>query len=235
MSLTIGMVGHMVAGGMGIIAGFVALYARKGTINHILMGRIYVIAMLLMSLTGFYYAYSRNVHITMLAALLSGYLVVTSWLAIQRSIHSHLVKRVLPLLIGLPVAGYGVWLSWHAINGVTDELGTFVVPAIKYYEFALVACIALVFDLLSAFNRQQSSKGKVNQHLWRMLIPLYIACSSLFEGQAKLFPESLQYSVWLNLPEKIVLLYMGYWLFKDQLIRIKNKIFKRSKSLLARQ
>ena len=232
MSLTIGMVGHMVAGGMGIITGFVALYARKGAINHILMGRIYVIAMLFMSITGFYYAYSRNVHITMLAALLSGYLVATSWLTIQRNFNSPLIKRILPAFLGIPVAIYGVSLSWNAINGVTDELGTFVVPAIKYYEFALVACIALVFDSFSAFGKQQSPKKKVNQHLWRMLFPLYIACSSLFEGQAKLFPDSLRYSVWLNLPEKIVLLLMSYWLFKHQLIRIKNKVLKSGKRLL---
>lgn len=225
MSLTVGMVGHIVFGGVGIISGFAAFIIKKGTPNHILIGRIYVISMLLMAMTGFYYAYIRSVNITMLAACLTCYLVVTSWLAVQRSFKQAWVSKYAPAIIGLPVVTYGLFLSWRAMHGVTDDFGSFVVPGIKYYEFTAVVCIAFTFDLITVLGKKLTHKQRIYRHIWRMAFTLYIACSSFFQGQAKLFPESLRYSFWLGLPEKMVLVLMLYWLFNNQVTYLINKIF----------
>lgn len=224
MSLTAGMVGHIVMGGAGLISGFAVFVTKKGSPNHILIGRIYTISMMLMAMSGFYYAWIRSVHITMFASCLTGYLVLTSWLLVQRSFQRAWVRDYLPALIGLPLVSYAAVLSWNAFNGITDELGSFVVPAIKYYEFAVVIVIAFSFDVLAVFGKRNTPKKRINQHLWRMAFPLYIACSSLFEGQARLFPESLRYTFWLSLPEKVALLLMFYWLFKDYLDNLKQKL-----------
>ncbi|MDK2595879.1 hypothetical protein [Pseudoalteromonas obscura] len=223
MSLTVGMVGHMVFGGAGLIAGFSAFIAKKGSLNHIFIGRIYVIAMILMAVTGFYYAYIRAVHISMFAAVLTAYLVATSWLYVQKKFKYLIVTRYLPIFLGFPVFVYASYLSYLAMNGITDDFGHFQIPAIKYYEFALATLIAFGYDLLFGLGKAQNNKQRISQHIWRMAFTLYIACSAFFEGQAKLFPESLQYSVWLSLPEKFVLGLMVYWLFKGKIQKLWNK------------
>jgi uncharacterized membrane protein len=220
--MAIGLVAHVVFGAIGLISGFAALLSKKGGARHILVGKVYVVSMLLMAATGFYYALVQSVHITMLAASLTLYLVLTSWLSVKKSI-KRTVSVVISLVLGVAVTGYAVRLSWQAYNGVTDSLGDYVLSAGPYYLFATVALTALIFDLRQLLVSQLSSSQRISQHLWRMCLTLYVACSSFFQGQQQVFPESWQNSPWLALPGSVVLLLMLFWLFKLTFSHLKRK------------
>lgn len=225
--MTFGLVAHMVFGGNGLIAGFTSFFTKKGSANHILVGRIYGISMLLMAITGFYYAYIRSVNITMLASCLTIYLVLTSWLTVQKKLTQPWVTRTIPSLIGLPVVFYALFLCWQASNGITDSLGKFVVPASIYFIFTAVVLLAFVFDIRLLLGYKLKPNQRMKRHIWRMCITLYVACSSFFQGQQKIFPESLQGSPILAIPENIVLLLMLFWLFKNPIVKLKNKFLSK--------
>lgn len=221
--MTFGIVAHLVFGGNGLIAGFAGFFSKKGATNHVLAGRIYTVSMVLMAVTGFYYAYTRSVFVTMLAACLTFYLVFTSWLTVQKTLNAPFLTRFLPLIIGLPVATFGLILSWQAASGATDSIGKFTVPAFIYYVFTAVVSLAVLFDLRLALGASQSAAQRIRRHIWRMAFPLYVACSSFFQGQQKVFPQILHGSPVLAIPENLVLLLMLYWLLKPYLVRLKMR------------
>ena len=83
---------HILAGGLGLLSGYVALYAAKGKTLHRKSGRLFVYAMLPMAITGLFISIVEGVApaINIPFALLSIYLVI-SGLRIVR--HAHGVDR----------------------------------------------------------------------------------------------------------------------------------------------
>ena len=69
---------HITAGGLGILTGFVALYAAKGKRLHRKSGLLFVYAMLVMASTGALIAALRGAETSVIGGLLAGYLVITA-------------------------------------------------------------------------------------------------------------------------------------------------------------
>ena len=71
---------HVIAGGLGLVSGYVALSASKGATLHRKSGMLFVCAMLTLSTTGTLISAGRNVApaINIPSALLTFYLVITS-------------------------------------------------------------------------------------------------------------------------------------------------------------
>jgi uncharacterized membrane protein len=85
---------HVTAGVLAIVTGFVALYVLKGGTLHRRSGRIFVYAILVMSLTGAVMSFGRagkagNIPV----ALLTAYLVITSLTAIRPRSGSSRMER----------------------------------------------------------------------------------------------------------------------------------------------
>ena len=55
-------------------------------------------------------------------------------------------------------------------------------------------------------------RGRMIQHLWRMSIALYIAARSFFGGQEDVFPKPVQGTIWLQIPELLILATLLFWL-----------------------
>jgi len=71
---------HILAGSVGLVSGFVALYAVKGARLHRKAGMVFVCAMLTMCTVGLLIAVVRNraPAVNVPAALLTSYLVITA-------------------------------------------------------------------------------------------------------------------------------------------------------------
>src|SRR3954470_2342625 len=71
---------HIVTGGLGLLSGFVALYAAKGAKLHRASGTVFVYSMVTMAVLGAAIAvvWGRAASINVPAALLTTYLVITS-------------------------------------------------------------------------------------------------------------------------------------------------------------
>ena len=76
---------HIAAGGLALVFGYVALYARKGAPLHRRSGRLFVYAMLAMGAFGTLIAAVRGVApaTNIPAGVLTSYLVITSLITVR--------------------------------------------------------------------------------------------------------------------------------------------------------
>lgn len=203
---------HIIGGTLGLLSGTVAMIAAKGSLPHRIAGRVFLASMLVMAVMGGHIATLTQVHISVLAAALTGYLVSSGWLAARRVDRSAGILEWLTMAAAFSVAAYGLHLGIEARNGHADVLdGGFVVPATIYFIFSGIAVFGAVSDAWALARGGLKGRSRILQHLWRMSTALYIAASSFFTGQQDLFPEVLQGSFLLQLPELLVIGLLVFW------------------------
>lgn len=212
MEMTFGMVVHIAGGGFALLAGATALIRRKGSSAHKQAGTLYVLAMVMMTLSGAWISWQHSVMISTLAGLMSFYLVMSGWLTLKIPSESRRRSGLTMLLLGFGVLAFGLWSSETAASGQADHIGNFIVPVAIYATFTAFTALGVIGDVLLVINPKMSRQYLLSRHIWRMCIPLYVAASSFFEGQADVFPEALRYTIYLSLPEYAVIAAMFYWL-----------------------
>src|ERR1035438_8365103 len=75
---------HIIAGTLGMLSGFVAVFLRKGSRPHGLAGNVFVISMMSLSTTGVYLAVLKHQPGNILGGALTFYLVATAWITARR-------------------------------------------------------------------------------------------------------------------------------------------------------
>lgn len=203
---------HIAAGGLGLLSGAAAVIAAKGSVPHRIAGRVFLVSMLTMAITGAYIAALTNHRVTMLAAGVTGYLVASGWLIGSRRDGGG-AWLWLSCVAGLAMTAAGVFLGFEAQAGRADVVdGSFVVPPFAYFTFATFAGIALLSDAWMLARGSPQLRGRMIQHLGRMCIALYIAASSFFSGQQDVFPEALRGTMLLQIPELLIFGTLLFWL-----------------------
>jgi peptidoglycan/LPS O-acetylase OafA/YrhL len=211
---------HVAAGAVGIVSGFVALFVRKGGRLHRKSGMVFVYAMLVMAVIGAGLA-SIDHHrlsgapmkaqrISVLAGVLTFYLVVTALLTVRRRTQRSRWVEVGALLVALAVCVLGFGFGMQAAGrpgGTLDGL-----PAAPAFIFGSVALLAAVGDVRLMLARGVEGAPRIARHLWRMCFALWIGSSSFFLGQAKFIPQPLRIMPLLAFPVLLVLVLMFYWL-----------------------
>lgn len=202
---------HVTTGMLAVLAGMTALFSRKGPGLHRVAGRVFVVTMLLMAAAGTLIAWQRSISITVLAGVFTGYLVLTSWLAIRSREHRPGPADIALLLPGLGVVAGGILFGLEALRSATGLKDGYA--AEPYFFFAGMALLATALDGWMLVRGRIGGRHRLARHLWRMGFALYIASGSLFTGPgAKLFPESMRDSALLSVPEGLVALMLLFWL-----------------------
>jgi len=211
---------HIIAGAMGIVLGFIALYAAKGKSLHRKSGTLFVYTMLVMSLLGATMAAVWGVAPTanIPAGLLTAYLVVTA-LTTVRPLPGVWSRRanVGLLLIALFIAVFDLSFAFAAAAGWWGKRWMLVPLLI----FGTIAMLAVVGDVRMIRHGALRGVPRLTRHLWRMSFALFVAAASFFLGQAKVFPKPIRIPGLLSLPVLAVLLTMLYWLWR---VRFKRSI-----------
>lgn len=196
---------HILAGVLSLMAGAVALYAAKGQRLHRRSGLAFVWVMLFMSASGTVLATMKpKAALSVYGGLLTFYMVTTGVLTVRRLSPRFAwidgAAMVLAVVLGL----YGV------LRGL-DLLAAGKSGGV-YVAFGVAALIGAHGDW--RVLRRGASKGaqRIARHLWRMCFAMFMATTSFFLGQAKLFPAPLRQSQILAIPVLIVVLAMLYWL-----------------------
>lgn len=200
---------HIIAGALVLLAGFVALYSRKGGTLHRWAGRGFVLAMLLMAALGSTLALVRITDRgTALIGLLCCYLVATGWLAVARD--PARARRPLQVLAGVAAAigasGLALGLPAIAQGARVDHL-----PAAPIIVFASFAVVGAFGDLRVLRRRALPARDRMVRHLWRMGLALWIATSSFFLGQARFLPQVVRDHGWHTVPVFAVLVTVVFW------------------------
>jgi hypothetical protein len=204
---------HITGGAVGIVSGFTALFAGKGSTLHRRSGQLFVGAMLTMALTGGGIAIVKGQTGNIFGGALAVYMVVTA-LTTVRPISRWLDIGTMMLAIAL-----GVWsltLAGIAVAAGKSTAGDLPLP--------MVIVVFGIIPLLSAFGdwrvmRAGGIRGRPRlvRHLWRMNVSLWIAAASFFTIRrrvAMILPEPFLSEPVRMIPFLLPLLAIVYWIWR---------------------
>jgi hypothetical protein len=204
---------HVLAGSIALAAGAFALAAPKGSSRHRRAGRVFAIAMGVMTVSALVVAgWLHPNRINVLAALLTLYLVATGWLTMARPVAGPRFPLAACFVLA---AGTGAFAAWLAINALAGNAGA--IPrawAPLPLLFGAVAWLGALGDARLLRAGPLAGPRRVARHLWRMGSALWIATSSFFLGQARQVPDAVRASGVLALPVLLLTLLLAWWLWR---------------------
>ena len=201
---------HIIAGTVGIVTGFIALFAVKGATLHRKVGIVFVVAMLTMAIFGATIAAAFNAapEINVPVGLLTAYLVITSLVTVRPPASG---SRALNIGLMLLVMALTLTLVFTGVNMLAGPLAKF---AGVFFIFALIAVLATAGDIRMLRSGPLQGTYRLARHLWRMSTALLIAAFSFFIGQAKVIPKPIRIIPLLLVPPLVILATMLYWLWR---------------------
>jgi uncharacterized membrane protein len=201
---------HILAGGLGLLSGYVALSVAKGAALHRKSGMLFVAAMLTMSVTGLLISALRGVApvINVPTALLTFYLVITSITTIRPPAAWSRPTEIAAMLMGFAV-GLGCFvLAIASIAKGGAEAGM----AYPLVMFGAVGLSGGVGDLRVIRAGGLRGAPRLARHLWRMCFALFIASIAFFLGGR--VPEPIRTPA-LNVGGVLLpIVAMVYWLWR---------------------
>jgi uncharacterized membrane protein len=202
---------HIVAGGLGLTSGYVALYAAKGATLHRRSGMLFVCVMLTMSVTAMLISAVEGVApvINVPSALLTFYLVVTGLTTVRPPAAGSHRLDIAAMLMAFAV-GVGCF-----VLGVTSAAkgGAAAGMAYPLFMFGLVALLASRGDLRMIRAGGVRGSSRLVRHLWRMCFALFIASIAFYGGQGRV-PEVLRVPALLAAGVLLPIVAMSYWLWR---------------------
>jgi uncharacterized membrane protein len=202
---------HIVAGLLALLAGFVALFSRKGEYLHRRSGLVFVAAMLVMlAIAAIVSQFLDPNRGNVMIALFTAYLVVTALLTVARPL-----DEVRGFTAGLAVFAFVLGIRYLAlgIEGMTSPAGTIDgTPFQPFFLFGAISLTASAMDVRMLARGSIQGPQRLIRHLGRMTFALWIATASFFLGQAKFIPEPVRKFWLLAIPVLVVLVALLYWL-----------------------
>jgi len=208
---------HIVAGSIGLLAGYVALYSSKGAPRHRRAGMAFVYAMLAMCFAGALMAAVRGVApaINIPAAAITAYMVLTALAAVREPGAQYRFAHAVGLAAAIAIVLSQSWAIYSTLAWGAQERG-YLFP---FFMFGGVAAIAAAGDVQVLRNGPPRGPQRIARHLWRMSFALFVAAMSFFIGQARVIPEPIRIMPLLALPVLAVLVTMLYWLWRVRVRR----------------
>ncbi len=203
---------HIIAGTLGMLSGFVAVFLRKGSRRHGLTGSVFVVAMLSLSLTGVLMAIVKSQVGNILGGSLTFYLVATAWMTGRYRERKTGSFDWGALLVALGVGAVTVTYGFEAAMSPTGlKNGD---PAGQYFFLGSVALLAATGDVRMLVRGGISGSQRIARHLWRMCFGLFVAAASVLLARAHLFPAALRKTGVLWLLSLLPLMLMVFWLLR---------------------
>ena len=203
---------HIITASLGLLAGFVALYASKGAALHRRSGTVFVYAMVTMSILGVGIAAVWNVapSTNIPVGLLTAYLVTTSLITVRPATAE---TRRLNVGLMLVVMAVTLFLLLSGLEAMASGKGHGV-RAFPYFMFGSIGLLAIAGDIRVLRSGIVNGAGRLARHLWRMSVALLIASLSFSVQLPKYLPRSMRIPAPLALPTVAVLATMLYWLWR---------------------
>jgi uncharacterized membrane protein len=202
---------HILAGLLGLLSGFIALYAAKGASLHRRSGVFFVCVMLPMAMTGLLISAVEGVApaINIPTAWLTFYLVITA------------LTTVRPVAVSRRLDVAGMWMAFAltalcvalGVRGITPG-GAEAGVAYPLALFGGVALAAGVGDRRMIRAGGVDGASRLKRHLWRVSFALALASMAFFIGQADVFPKPVRIMPMLALPTLAVLATMFSWFWR---------------------
>ncbi len=210
---------HILAGTLGLLTGYVAIYAAKGSPLHRKSGMLFVFTMVTMAVFGMTIAVVRGIApaINLPAALLTLALVLTA-LTTVRSLGA--ASRWVDLGATIVALGVGVIMLTWGFEAVANGGKRNGMPAFPFFMFGTVGMLAFLGDLRVIRAGALTGASRLARHLWRMCFALFLAALSASVQFAKMAPRPLRVPI-MVIPMLVVLGAMFYWLWR---VRVRRSV-----------
>ena len=201
---------HVLAGGLGLLSGYVALYAAKGGTLHRKSGIFFVYVMVTMATTGMLIAGIDGVApaINIPTALLTLYMVITSMTTVRPAAGGSRWPNVLAMSAAAAIGLTCFTLGVNAIAKGGADAGL----AYPLFLFGIAALAAGEGDRRMLRNGSLRGAPRIVRHLWRMCFGLFIASIAFYAGPNRL-PDALRSPVFRAAGVLLPLAVMTYWLW----------------------
>jgi uncharacterized membrane protein len=206
---------HIIAAGLGLLSGAVALAAAKGRLVHRKSGIVFVYAIVAMCATAVVSATVKSQPVNVMAALMTTYLVLTGWWTVRPpsdgSRRRDLGLMLMALTLGLATFTAGL-VSVAMFGGRLAGL-----PAFPFFLFGVLGISGGIGDWKVIRAGALRGKARLARHLWRMCMALFITAASFFSIRARvatIFPAPLTTGIARLVPVLLVLIVMFYWLWR---------------------
>jgi hypothetical protein len=202
---------HVIAGGLGLISGYVALSVTKGATLHRRSGILFVCVMTTMAITGMLVSAIEGVApaINIPSALLTAYLVITSLMTVRPPAVASRWLNIGGLIAALAIGVSCFLLAVVSIAKGGAEAGM----AFPLVMFGGTALLAARGDLRVIRARELTGAPRLKRHLWRMCFALFIASIAFFLGQGRV-PEPFRTPSVLATGVLLPIAAMSYWFWR---------------------
>jgi len=217
---------HICGGALGILSGFVAVFLRKGSRQHAIAGKVFVVSMLTMAAAGTTLAVMKSEPGNILGGTFTFYLVSTAWMTARRAELGVNRYDWVGLAVVFAVMASELTLGTRAAMSPTGMVYDY--PPGPYFFIGSVALMAFVGDIRLLVRKGIFGSGRIARHLWRMCFGLFVASASLFLARQHLFPQWMRKTGTLLLLSFLPLILLIYWLIR---VRYSNAFRRKTVTL----
>jgi uncharacterized membrane protein len=211
---------HVVAAGLGLVSGFVALSAMKGAKLHRKSGMLFVYAIVAMCVTGIVMALARGEAANAIVGVMTIYMVITALTTVRpRSATSRrwdIGFMVVAMALGVTTLVFGL----QALASASGE--KYGIPPVPLFIISAVGLLGGLGDFRTIRSGGLRGAPRLVRHLWRMCLALWLTVFSFFGSRTRtsaIFPEPLLIPAVRALPILLVFLAMLYWLWRVRVRR----------------
>ncbi len=193
---------HILAGGLAIVFGFIAMFAAKGGAVHRQLGMYFVYVMIVMALLGAFMALKPEGSPTnVVAGLATFYFVTTALMTVRRN------HQLGPIDTFAAIAAFII-----AIMGIRAGMsGRGESPS---FVFAGIIFLAAIGDVRMIRAGGIRGPKRITRHLWRMCVAMVVAAGSFFLGPPGRVPDIINIRPLLPVPVILPLLVMAFWMWR---------------------
>ena len=197
---------HILGGMFALLFGYTALYATKGATLHRKSGLGFVIAMIIMSLTGALIATVKPDRGSIIAGLLTFYFVVTGLLTVKHVPGQRRIE-IIAMVWGFVIGLFAIWAGWWLAQRGRPEAAPMLI-------FSAMAIGGAIGDWKMIRAGGIEGKPRIKRHLWRWCFAMWVAAASFFWGPPNRVPELIRIPALLPIPVLTPIVVMLYWLWR---------------------
>jgi len=197
---------HIAGGIVALLAGTVAVVARKGGPLHARAGTWFFGSMLVLGVTASILEPFRSPPGSPVGGMMVCYFVVTSWVAARRRDGATGKFEIAACAAAL---GMGALMIWGGLTGATTPAGPGPV-----FVLGGLCLLAGLGDLNAVLRRKLGPAQRISRHLWRMCFAFFIATGSFFLGQQDVLPQAVRGSPILFVLAFAPFAIMAFWLVR---------------------
>lgn len=207
---------HIVGGALGVISGYTALFAGKGSTLHRRAGMIFVVAMVTMATTGAGIGVAKEQWGNVFGGAMALYFVATALTTVRPAPQW---VNIAAMCLAIVVGSFGLWDGFDTMSqGRTSKDG---VPVFMSIFMGIIPLLAAYGDFRVVRSGGIQGSKRVIRHLWRMNFSLWIAAGSFFtirKRVAMIVPDFTP-DILLSIPARLVpvlvpLLAIFYWIWR---------------------